>query len=152
MRERQFISFKLNDNTYGVEIQNIGGVIDYTEVTTMPNMPEHIEGVINLRGAIIPIINLKKLLKIRNNAYKNESRIILYQLLGKNIGYIVDEASQVFNVNDDEIDNISDITKSGENNIIHGIAKRDGKITILLDFSKILNLSDDTLKLLYDHV
>lgn len=139
MAENQFVIFRLGEERYAVDILNVGGISEFKDVTKVPNAPYFIDGIINLRGDIIPIVNLKKRFNIAEKDVDSDTRIIINNIKGKDIGFIVDEASQVIKIDDADIEEAPDIIKGTERQYISGVGKVDDHIVILLNLEKILN-------------
>ncbi len=139
MSDRQYVIFKLGDEKYGVDISNVGGITEFTNITKVPDAPTYIEGIINLRGDIIPIINLKTRFKIATTAENADPRIIVYNTNERDIGFIVDDASQVLRLEDENVEPAPTIIKGANRQFIDGVGKVDGEIIVLLDFEKILS-------------
>ncbi len=139
MAENQFVIFRLGNEKYAVDILNVGGISEYRDITNVPNAPYFIEGIINLRGDIIPIINLKKRFEIPEKEVDPDTRIIINNIGGKDMGFIVDEASQVVKIEDENIEVAPDIIKGNERAYIHGVGKMGDDIVILLDLEKVLS-------------
>lgn len=138
MTDRQYVIFKLGDEKYGVEISNVGGITEFTSVTKVPEAPRYVEGIINLRGDIIPIINLKTRFSIAETADDADPRIIVYNTKDKDIGFMVDDASQVLRLEAKDIEPAPAIIAGKDRQYISGVGKHDGEIIVLLDFEKIL--------------
>lgn len=139
MAENQFVIFRLGDEKYAVDILNVGGISEFREVTKVPNAPAFVDGIINLRGDIIPVVNLKKRFNIADKKADSDTRIIINTINGKDIGFVVDEASQVIKIDDGDIEEAPDIIKGADRQYISGIGKVDDQIVILLNLEKILN-------------
>lgn len=139
MSEMQYVVFKLGQERFCVDIANVSGITEYREITGVPNSPSYIEGVVNLRGDIIPVVNLKKRFNIKEVERSEETRIININFNGKDIGFIVDEASQVLRITSDNIDPAPDIIKGKNGAYIAGIAKIDNQIAIVLDLENIFD-------------
>ena len=142
MTENQFVVFLLGDEKYGVDILNVSTISEYMDITKVPDAPVYVEGIINLRGDIIPVINLKKRFNIPETEISEDTRIIIYSIEGVAIGFLVDEASQVLRIEDSNIEPTPTILKGGDREYISGVGKHDEKIIILLDFAKILSESE----------
>lgn len=138
MSEKQYVIFKLGTEEYGVDIMKVKEISEFKESTKVPNAPYFVDGIINLRGEIIPIINLKKRFKISLGDINSDTRIIVININDKNVGFVVDEASQVLRIKDDEIDVAPEIIAGVERQYITGVGKVGEKIIILLDLEKIL--------------
>ncbi|NLM44583.1 MAG: chemotaxis protein CheW [Clostridiales bacterium] len=139
MAELQFVVFKLGKEEYGVNIMQVKEIVTYKEPTRVPNTPDFIEGIINLRGQIIPIVSLKKRFKISGESINDETRIIVMNVDSKQVGFIVDAASEVKTISEDDIENAPDIVAGIERKYITGIGKMGEKILILLDLDKLFS-------------
>lgn len=139
MAENQFVIFKLGEERYAVDILNVGGISEFRDVTKVPNAPYFIDGIINLRGDIIPIVSLKKRFNIPEKAVDSDTRIIINNIRGKDIGFVVDEASQVIKIDDADIEDAPDIVKGADRQYISGVGKVNDQIVILLNLEKILS-------------
>ncbi len=142
MAEKQFVIFKLGQQNYCVDIMNIGGITEYKGATKVPESPYFVEGVINLRGNIIPIVNLKKRFNIAETRKAEDCRVVLYNLNGSEIGFLVDEANQVIKIDSENIDPTPDIIKGEDKEYIDGVGKVGQEIVIVLDLAKILTESE----------
>lgn len=140
MAENQYVVFKLGKGEFGIDIMNVKEIGPYEESISLPNTPTFIEGVINYRGKVIPIINLKKRLLLGEAEVTKDTRIIVISLDEKEIGFIVDEASQTFRLNDDQIDPAPTFISGVDKRYITGVGKLDEKrLLILIDLKKILS-------------
>lgn len=138
MSEKQFVIFKLGEQNYCVDIMNVGGITEYKGATKVPESPYFVEGVINLRGSIIPIINLKKRFGIPEARRAEDCRVVLYNLGGTEIGFLVDEANQVIKIDSENIDPTPEILKGADKEYIDGVGKVGQTIVIVLDLAKVL--------------
>lgn len=139
MAENQYVIFKLGNEKYCADISNVSSISEQTEVTKVPNSPEHIEGVINLRGQVIPVVNLKGKFNLEDgDVDQRDKRIIIVHHEMMDIGFIVDEANQVLKIDDEDIDPTPAIIATKEREYIIGMGKVEGEIIILLDLVKIL--------------
>ncbi len=138
MAEKQFVIFKLGEQNYCVDIMDIGGITEYKESTKIPESPYFVEGVINLRGSVIPIINLKKRFGIAEERKAEDCRVVLYNMNGTQIGFLVDEANQVIKLNSEDIDPTPEIIKGEDKHYIDGMGKMGEQIVIVINFAKIL--------------
>lgn len=139
MADIQFVIFRLGDERYGIEILNVAGITELTKVNKVPNAPPYVEGVMNLRGDVIPVINLKKRFNIPITPLTDESRIILITLKNNIIGFLVDDANQVVKINDDDIEDTPTILKGDERKFLKGVGKLNGELYILLDMDNIMS-------------
>lgn len=142
MSEAQFVVFKLGMEEYGVDIMQVKEIIPYKEPVKVPNTPIFIEGIINLRSEIIPIVNLKKRFNIAGESINEEKRVIVMNIDSKQVGFIVDDASEVITINSDYIENAPDIIAGVERKYITGIGKIKERILILLDLDKLFSANE----------
>jgi len=138
LSEKQYVVFKLGKEEYGIDIMNVTEIIQYQESVKVPNSPKFIEGIINYRGKVIPIICLKKKFGIEDSLRDGNTRIIVINLNEKQIGFIVDEASQTVRIDDANIDPTPDIIVGIERRYITGVGKIDDRLIILIDLEKVL--------------
>jgi len=139
MSERQCVVFKLEGEDYGIDIMNVREITELKVTTKIPNTPDFIDGVINIRGSVVPIINLKKRFKLETTEIRKNSRIIIVNMNEKQIGFIVDEASQVTTLMDDNIDKLPEIIAGEDKKYIVGIVTIEDKTIILLDLIATLS-------------
>lgn len=140
MSEKQYVVFKLNSGEYGIDIMNVKEISPYEESTPLPNTPKFMEGVINYRGSVIPIINLKKRFSLGEFEHDKDTRIIVINLNDREIGFVVDEASQTVRLNDTDIDPAPEMTSDIDERYITGVGKLDDKrLLVLIDLNKVLS-------------
>ena len=138
MAENQYVVFNLKEEEFGIDIMNVKEIIPYAKSIKVPNTPDFIEGIINYRGNVIPIINLRKRFKLGDQEISKDTRIIVIALENKEIGFVVDEASQTLRLNEDQIDPTPDIISGVDKRYIIGVGKVDERLLILIDLEKIL--------------
>jgi purine-binding chemotaxis protein CheW len=141
----QLVSFAIGKEQFGVVILMVQEIIRMVPITSIPNSPDFIEGVINLRGHIIPVIDLRKRLKLGPLAEenKNNTRILIVNVQDRVTGFIVDAVSEVLKVPKSFIEPPPDIVVAGQKSqYIYGVCKLDKRLLILLDFSKILQVEE----------
>lgn len=140
MAEKQYVIFKLDNGEFGIDIMNVREIVPYEESISIPDTPDFIEGVINHRGSVIPIVNLKSKFSLSKLEITKDTRIIVITLDEREVGFIVDEASQTVRLNDDEIDPAPSIIGGVDKRYITGVGKLDDKrLLILIDLEKILS-------------
>ncbi|MDD4833971.1 MAG: chemotaxis protein CheW [Lutispora sp.] len=142
MAETQFVVFKLGKEEYGVDIMQVKEIVSYKEPVKVPNTPNFIEGIINLRSEIKPIVNLKKRFNIHGESINEETRIIVMNIDSKQVGFIVDDASEVITISDDNIEAAPDIIAGVDRRYITGIGKVNDRILILLDLDKLFSVKE----------
>lgn len=143
MATEQYIVFKLNEGEFGINIMNIREIIPYKESISVPDTPDHIKGIFNHRGSVIPVIDLKKRLNLGSFEEKDASRIIVITLDGRDIGFLVDEASQTIVLEKEDIDEAPDFVDGIDKEYIVGVGKLENdRLLILIDLRKILSLEE----------
>lgn len=136
----QFVGFQLAGQEYAFRIERIQEIVILDHVTTVPQVPVYVEGVSNLRGAIIPIINLRKLFGIDPTPTDDETRTIVVNVAQRTIGCTVDSVSQVMRIPAESIQAAPDIVTPEGTAYVTGFAKLDGRLLILLDVDELLEL------------
>lgn len=132
----KYIVFKLKDEEYGVNVEQIRSIERLQEITTVPHASDFIKGVINLRGEITPIIDLKERLNMGETDYTDQTRILIVIMNHIQVGLVVDAATDVIDIEDSVIDTVSKIFS---HEYLKGIAKLDDRLLILLNLDNILN-------------
>ncbi|MCL4510571.1 MAG: chemotaxis protein CheW [Bacteroidetes bacterium] len=135
----QLVSFVVENEEFGVDILKVQEIIRTVEITRVPKSPEFVEGVINLRGRIVPVIDLRKRFGISKKERDNETRIIVVELTDKVVGFLVDKVKEVIRVEKSIIEPPPDLTTSVNANYITGVAKLQDRLLILLDLDKVLS-------------
>ncbi len=140
----QLVTFELAGELFGIEILKVQEITPMTKITRVPNAPKYVEGVINLRGKVIPVVDLRKLMNLNLRDYDPSSRIIVLQLDGKIIGILVDKMNEVIWVNKHSIETnpTQSESKISENYII-GVVNLDDRLVILLDLYKLFNIQTE---------
>ncbi|GFN36215.1 chemotaxis protein CheW [Tepidimicrobium xylanilyticum] len=139
MAEKQYVVFSLNKEEFGIDIMNVKEIIPYEESINVPNTPAFIEGIINYRGKVIPIIDLKKRFNLADSEITKDTRIIVISFDNRDVGFVVDEASQTIRLDDEQIDPTPDIISEVDRRFITGVGKVDEKrLLILLDLHNVL--------------
>jgi purine-binding chemotaxis protein CheW len=136
--ERQLVIFQLADEFYGVDIAHVDGIVKMQSITRVPHSPDFVEGVTNLRGVVLPVVDLRKRFGLEVGALSKESRIINIVEAGMKVGMIVDSVSEVLTVSDTVIEETPRLVTSVDSMFITGIAKLDNRLIILLDLAKVL--------------
>lgn len=136
----QLIGFVIGDELFGVDILTVQEIIRDTTITAIPDAPDFLEGVINLRGRIVPVIDLRKRLKLVEPDQINvDPWIIILSVEGRTTGFMVDRVTKVLNVPKQSIKPAPDIVVAGlKSQYIQGVCKMDQHLLILLNFSRIL--------------
>lgn len=136
--EVQVVAFQLGQEEYAVDIINVQEIIKPHKITRIPRTERYIDGVINLRGNIIPLFNLFTKFNVTSCGSSNETRIIVFQLDDLKASITVDKVSEVLHINRKDIEPTENVYNGIHSNQMKGIAKVDDRILILLDIYKIL--------------
>ncbi|OPY24151.1 MAG: purine-binding chemotaxis protein [Methanomethylovorans sp. PtaU1.Bin073] len=136
----QLVIFQLGGEEFGVDIMAVQEIIKMPEITAIPQAPEYVAGVINLRGKIIVVVSLGKKFDIQSCDKNEEYKVIVVELENQVIGMMVDSVSEVLRIPSSSVDPAPDIIKSGvSSNYIQGVGKLDDRLLILLDLRNVLS-------------
>jgi purine-binding chemotaxis protein CheW len=137
-KDCQLVGFRIGEETYGVQIGSVREIVRVPEITVVPNAPEMIEGVINLRGKIIPVMDLRKRFGSSCTQADKKNRILVVDLENKLLGLIVSSASEVLKIPPSEIEPPGAVFAEGESSYVTGVGKLKGRLVILLDIARLL--------------
>ncbi|MDK2825149.1 purine-binding chemotaxis protein CheW [Methanolobus vulcani] len=136
----QMVVFQLGGEEFGVEIMKVQEIIRMPEITQIPQSPEFVEGVINLRGRIIVVINLDKRFNLASKEVDAHSRIIVVEIGENVVGMIVDSVNEVLRIPRSSVDPAPELVTSNiSREYITGVGKIDGRLLILLDLAKVMD-------------
>lgn len=137
---REFVTFRLNQEYYGINIQNVENIEKVLPITRIPYTMNYIKGVVNLRGIIVPVVDLRARFGLDKKATNDESRIIIVNLDDYKIGMLVDSSSEVLQIPEEDIDAAPNVKKEVNNEFVKNIGKKNGRIIMLIDLYKVLNI------------
>jgi purine-binding chemotaxis protein CheW len=137
-RETHIVGFRVGRETYGVPITSLHGIVRVPEITAVPDAPDYLEGVINLRGKIVSVVDLRKRFGQPSAGLDRRSRILVVEHRGRLAGMIVDSASEVLKIPESEIEAAPAMMREGGLDCVTGLGKYKGRLIILLDISKVL--------------
>ncbi len=135
----QFVGFRLDDQEYAFRIEQIQEIVIPDRVTRMPQVPEYVAGVSNLRGTIIPIIDLRRLFGMHPKPVNEETRTIVANVGPRIIGCMVDAVTQVIRITAEQIQPAPELVKSEGASYISGFAKLDARLIVLLAIDELLD-------------
>jgi purine-binding chemotaxis protein CheW len=135
----KFLTFTLGNEAYGLEIKYVTEIIGVQEITEVPELPQYIRGIINLRGKIIPVMDVRLRFKKPFKEYNDRTCIIVVDIKELSVGLIVDAVSEVMTINEQDVVLPPDFNKGFSNKYIKGIGKVGSEVKLLLDCSKLLN-------------
>ena len=136
--EQQLVVFQLGAELYGVEIARVHEIIRLQTVTRVPHAPAFVEGVINLRGKVIPVVDLRRRFGLPLADHTRASRIVVVEIGDQVVGIVVDGVSEVLRVNKGTIEPPSPVVAGIESDYLHGIAKLPERLVILLNLDRVL--------------
>ncbi len=137
-KEEQLVVFDLGEEVYGIDISRVQEIIRMQSITQVPGAPSFVEGVINLRGKIIPVVDLHRRFGLPPADSTKASRIVVVETDGHTIGMVVDAVSEVLRIPGDCIEPPSPIVAGVDSEYLRGIAKLEGRLVILLQLDKVL--------------
>jgi len=137
-RELHIVGFQVGRETYGVPITSLHEIVRVPEITAVPDAPDFLEGVINLRGKIVSVMDLRKRFGQKQAAIKKQNRILVVEHQGRLAGLIVDSASEVLKISADAVEAPPAAFQEGGLNCVTGLGKVAGRLVVLLDMSKLL--------------
>jgi purine-binding chemotaxis protein CheW len=138
-KDLQVVGFRIGNETFGVRIASVREIVRVPEITAVPSAPDTVEGVINLRGKIIPVMDLRKRFGHVDIQPDKKNRILVVELQNKLVGLIVNAASEVLKIPPSEIEAPGSVFAEGESSYVTGVGKLKGRLIILLDVSKLLH-------------
>lgn len=137
--EGKYLTFWTDKQLYGIPISNVVQIVQFQEITQIPESLEYMLGIINLRGSIIPVIDVRKRFGKEEQEYTERSCIIVTNIRSHSIGFIVDGVNEVTDIDDKDISEPPSVSKATHNAFITGIGKKQKTVTLLLDMNKLLN-------------
>jgi len=135
----QLVTFRLGNEEYSLDILKVQEIIRHMDLTRVPKTPDFVDGVINLRGRVIPVIDLRKRFGLTADERTNETRIIVVDVNDAIVGFKVDAVSEVLRLPSDTVEPPPAVVSDKESEYIRGVGKMDGRLIILLDVTKILS-------------
>lgn len=135
----QLVSFVIEDEEFGVDILRVQEIIRPIEITRVPNAPTFVEGVINLRGRIIPVVDLRTRFGFTPRERDSDTRIVVVELRDKVIGFMTDAVKEVIRINEDVIEPPPDLAVGIDAHYIRSVAKLEDRLLILLDLDAVIS-------------
>lgn len=137
-KDVQIVGLRIGRETYGIPIALVREIVRVPEITVVPNAQEYVEGVINLRGKIVSVMDLRKRFGESNVENNRKNRIVVVEIEKRTVGLIVNSASEVLKISPSEIEPPGSVFLDGEIDYVTGVGKLGDRIIILLDLSKVL--------------
>ena len=161
--EKQYVSFAISGNKYCLDIMDVQEVVRENKFTKMPDMPEYVEGIMNLRGIVIPVISIRKKLGLEDKQAVNTSsdanneiaalerdlkksltslKLIIVKIEGVLVGFLVDSLDRVFSIDETRIQSAEGVASQVDKNLMDGVAKIDQDVYIILNIKKLLDFDE----------
>ena len=138
----EFLAFSLGDEVYGIDILKVQEIRDHEPVTKIANTPDFIKGVINLRGVIVPVIDMRVKFRLDNVEYNQFTVVIILNVCGRVIGIVVDGVSDVIELAPEHIHDAPEFGASLDTQYLRGMATMEGRMVILIDIERLMSASD----------
>lgn len=134
----QWVTFKLQDETYGINVMQVQEVLRYTEIAPVPGSPDYVMGIINLRGNVVTVIDTRTRFGLNGAEVTDNTRIVIIEADKQVIGILVDSVAEVVYLKASEIDTAPNVGNDESAKFIQGVTNRDGELLILVDLNKLL--------------
>jgi purine-binding chemotaxis protein CheW len=151
MAKKQLVVFSVNGETFGVEITHVKEIINPQEIFKIPDTPDFIEGLINLRGKVHTVISLRKRFNMPQKGIDESTKVVIINLDSVLAGFVVDEVNEIVWIEDESIENTPETVTNLNMKFVNGIAKIDDKVIILLNLNETI-LNKDDLELYKDNI
>ncbi|NMA64851.1 MAG: purine-binding chemotaxis protein CheW [Clostridiaceae bacterium] len=138
----RYLIFSIDNESYGIEIRYVTEIIGIQTITEVPELPDYVKGIINLRGKIIPVIDVRNRFKKAPKAYNDRTCIIVIDILDMTVGLIVDSVWEVVTINDEDISELPQMNQGYNNRYVKNIGKIGNDVRLLLDCEKLLTDED----------
>ncbi|NLS13251.1 chemotaxis protein CheW [Vibrio sp. SM6] len=135
----QWVTFQLEEETYGINVMQVREVLRYTEIAPVPGAPDYVLGIINLRGNVVTVIDTRARFGLVEGEVTDNTRIIVIESERQVIGILVDSVAEVVYLRTSEIDTTPSVGTDESSKFIQGVSNRDGKLLILVDLNKLLS-------------
>lgn len=140
--EQQLVVFELSNELYGINIAMVESIIKVQAITKLPQTPTYVKGVTNLRGSVLPVIDLRTRFALNEKEDSRQTRIMIVTLGSVKAGIIVDGVSEVLRISDESIEPLPPMVNSVDSAFLKGIVRLEDRLIILLELSKVLNLDE----------
>ena len=138
----QIVGINIDDKEYAVDIKRIMEIIHYKDAASLPNSPDFIQGVIDLRGTVIPVLDLKKRLALRSQPTKPPRHMLILRLKDKAVGMVVDQVNQVYRIDKNMIQAPQKILKSADTKFLKGIYRSEEGLVFILSVDTLLSVDE----------
>jgi purine-binding chemotaxis protein CheW len=140
--ESQIVVFELNSEYFGVEIAKVESIIKMQPITQIPHVPDFVEGVTNLRGRVLPVIDLRKRLGLVQGETTKNTRIMVVEITGTTVGLVVDGVSEVLQISAGSVESLPPIVNTLNSACLKGIVRLENRLIVLLELGRVLDLEE----------
>ncbi|PIE43856.1 MAG: chemotaxis protein CheW [Gammaproteobacteria bacterium] len=134
----QYVTFRLDNETYGINVMQIQEVLRYTEIAPVPGAPDYVLGIINLRGNVVTVIDTRKRFGLTEADVSDHTRIVVIEIAGQVLGILVDSVAEVVYLRQSEVETAPNVGNEESAKFIQGVCNKDGELIILVEFEKLL--------------
>jgi purine-binding chemotaxis protein CheW len=135
----QYVTFRLDDETYGINVMQIQEVLRYSEIAPVPGAPNYVLGIINLRGNVVTVIDTRTRFGLAQSDVSDQTRIVVLELEGQVVGVLVDSVAEVVYLKESEIETAPNVGNDESARFIQGVCNKNGELIILVEFEKMLS-------------
>lgn len=135
----QYVTFRLDEETYGINVMQIQEVLRYTEIAPVPGAPDYVLGIINLRGNVVTVVDTRQRFGLMTAEVTDQTRIVVLELEGQVIGVLVDSVAEVVYLRQSEIESAPNVGNEESARFIQGVCNKNGELIILVEFEKMLS-------------
>jgi len=135
----QYVTFRLADETYGINVMQIQEVLRYSEIAPVPGAPHYVLGIINLRGNVVTVIDTRTRFGLSQAEVSDQTRIVVLELEGQVVGVLVDSVAEVVYLKESEIETAPNVGNDESARFIQGVCNKNGELIILVEFEKMLS-------------
>jgi len=137
-RTLQWVTFRLGDETYAINVMQVQEVLRMTEIAPVPGAPDFVLGIINLRGNVVTVIDARARIALPSKEFDDDTRIVIIEAGTQVVGIVVDSVAEVMYVKESEVEAAPAVGNDESSKYIQGVVSRDNEITILMDLNKLL--------------
>jgi purine-binding chemotaxis protein CheW len=134
----KYLTFQLENEDYGIEIYHVTEVVGLQKITPVPDMPDFVKGVINLRGQVIPVMDVRRRFNFQPRDYDDRTCVVVANVQETAIGLVVDEVREVLDIPENQIEPPPKVSRRAKNRFIQGLGKTGDRVTIILNVQKLL--------------
>jgi purine-binding chemotaxis protein CheW len=135
----QYVTFKLDEETYGIHVMQIQEVLRYTEIAPVPGAPDYVLGIINLRGNVVTVIDTRKRFGLSEAEVSDHTRIVVIEVDGQVVGILVDSVAEVVYLRQSEVESAPNVGNDESAKFIQGVCNKNGELIILVEFEKLMS-------------